>query len=141
MIPDTATDEANNRSGAPAFAAARGVRIRQQMTPSAWLLNFALAVAVVLVPLASVAQTTSGAAQAVAGERIYADYCAHCHGEELRNTSAGVTFDLRRLRPDERSRFENAVLNGKNQMPPWRGVLDMGQIDAIWQYIRATVDR
>jgi len=26
-------------------------------------------------------------------------------------------------------------------MPPWRGVLDMEQIDAIWTYIRATVDR
>jgi mono/diheme cytochrome c family protein len=33
------------------------------------------------------------------------------------------------------------VLNGKNTMPPWRGVLDMEQIDSIWAYIRATVDR
>jgi mono/diheme cytochrome c family protein len=33
------------------------------------------------------------------------------------------------------------VLNGKNQMPPWRGALDMKQIEAIWAYVRATVDR
>jgi mono/diheme cytochrome c family protein len=45
------------------------------------------------------------------------------------------------LRADERSRFINSVLDGKNQMPPWRGVLEMEQIDALWAYIRAIVDR
>ena len=38
-------------------------------------------------------------------------------------------------------RFVNSVLNGKNQMPPWRGVLDTEQMKSIWAYIRATVDR
>ena len=38
-------------------------------------------------------------------------------------------------------RLMNSVLNGKSQMPPWRGVLDMEQIDALWAYVRATVDR
>jgi mono/diheme cytochrome c family protein len=33
------------------------------------------------------------------------------------------------------------VLNGKTQMPSWRGVLDMEQIESIWSFIRATVDR
>ena len=75
------------------------------------------------------------------GATIYADYCSHCHGEQPQNTSGGVTFDLRRLRPDERSRFVNSVLNGKSQMPPWRGVLSLEQIECIWLYIRANVDR
>jgi mono/diheme cytochrome c family protein len=74
------------------------------------------------------------------GRSIYENYCATCHGEELVNTSGGVTFDLRRLRPDEHARFVHSVLNGKNQMPPWRGVLDDQQIDDIWAYIRASVD-
>jgi len=26
-------------------------------------------------------------------------------------------------------------------MPPWRGVLDIQQIESIWAYIRANVDR
>jgi mono/diheme cytochrome c family protein len=75
------------------------------------------------------------------GERLYADYCSSCHGEEFRNTSSGVTFDLRRLKPADHDRFLNAVLNGKNQMPPWRGALEPEQIEAIWAYLRATVDK
>jgi hypothetical protein len=52
-----------------------------------------------------------------------------------------VTFDLRRLRSADRDRFFSAVLNGKSQMPPWRGVLELHQIESIWAYIRAIVDR
>ncbi|MBV8743801.1 MAG: cytochrome c [Xanthobacteraceae bacterium] len=76
-----------------------------------------------------------------AGAAVYDDYCSRCHGEGLRNTSGGVTFDLRRLHPNEHERFVNSVLNGKKQMPPWRGVLRPDQIEEVWAYIRATVDR
>ena len=69
------------------------------------------------------------APQVAAGEQVYSDYCSNCHGEGLRNTSAG------------HDRFVSAVLDGKRQMPPWRGALDMEQIESIWAYIRATVDR
>lgn len=74
-------------------------------------------------------------AKIAAGEKVYAMYCATCHGDNLVNT--GQTFDVRRLRADERLRFENSVHNGKNQMPPWRGVLSDEQIDELWHYIRA----
>ncbi len=70
-----------------------------------------------------------------AGERVYNTYCFTCHGENLR--SSGQTFDLRRLKPDERPRFENSVLNGKGQMPPWKGVLSDQDIDNVWHFIRA----
>jgi mono/diheme cytochrome c family protein len=33
------------------------------------------------------------------------------------------------------------VLEGKRQMPPWRGALEEQQIESIWAYIRATVDQ
>lgn len=94
-----------------------------------------------LVSIASVARADTDAATIEAGATIYGNYCASCHGEGLRNTSGGVTFDLRRLRPEDRERFVNVVLDGKNQMPPWRGALEMKQIEAIWAYVRATVDR
>jgi len=70
-----------------------------------------------------------------AGERVYNNYCFTCHGENL--VSSGQTFDLRRLRADERPRFNNSVLNGKGQMPPWKGVLSDQDIDYLWAFIRA----
>jgi cytochrome c55X len=94
-----------------------------------------------LAPLISLASVTSAAiagddiAKIAAGEQVYNTYCATCHGDDLVN--GGQTFDLRRLRADEQPRFENSVLNGKNQMPPWRGVLNEDQIDQLWHYIRA----
>ena len=74
-------------------------------------------------------------AKIAAGETVYNTYCATCHGDDLVNT--GQTFDLRALRADEWLRFENSVLNGKNQMPPWKGVLNAQQLDQLWHYIRA----
>ena len=70
-----------------------------------------------------------------AGERVYNNYCFTCHGENL--VSSGQTFDLRRLRAEDRARFENVVLNGKGQMPPWKGALSNEEIDQVWHYIRA----
>ncbi len=75
------------------------------------------------------------------GAQIYVDRCSACHGENLRNTSGGWSFDLRRLRPDEHDRFVQSVTNGKDNMPSWYGVLKPEDIDAIWAYIRATVDK
>src|SRR5258708_9129 len=70
-----------------------------------------------------------------AGAATFSEYCSTCHGDDL--ISSGLTFDLRRLKAGDRPRFENSVLNGKNQMPPWRGVINAEQIDALWNYIRA----
>ena len=103
-------------------------------------LGAAAAISFIVWPCASLAQTAA-AAQVAAGERVYSDYCSNCHGEGLRNTSGGVTFDLRRLRSEDHDRFMGSVLDGKRQMPPWRGALDTEQIESIWAYIRATVDQ
>ena len=72
--------------------------------------------------------------KAARGERVYETYCATCHGDAL--VSSGQNFDLRKLRKDERPRFENAVQNGKGQMPPWKGVVSVEEMDLIWHYIR-----
>src|SRR5687768_4758840 len=70
-----------------------------------------------------------------AGETVYNTYCSTCHGDDL--ISSGQTFDLRRLKASDRSRFEAAVMMGKGQMPPWKDVLTSDQVDALWHYIRA----
>ncbi len=101
----------------------------------------AAGVALALVAIASVTHADPDAAKIETGAAIYGDYCASCHGDGLRNTSGGATFDLRRLRAEDHARFLNVVLNGKTQMPPWRGALKLEQIEAIWAYIRATIDQ
>jgi mono/diheme cytochrome c family protein len=78
---------------------------------------------------------------AQAGAAVYGLRCSGCHGVDLKNTSGGQVFDLRKLRPDERERFVNSVISGKDNMPSWYGILSADEIDAIWAYIRATVDR
>jgi mono/diheme cytochrome c family protein len=109
---------------------------------TAWLVAArAIVLCAAFVPAPSPAQTPADAEQVAKGESVYSDYCWTCHGERLRNPGGGTSFDLRRLRPDDYARFVSSVLNGKNTMPPWRGVLDTEQIDAIWAYIRANVDR
>jgi cytochrome c55X len=96
-----------------------------------------LAPAFVLALSASVPRASAGDAATAEGERIYENYCATCHGEQLKSNSAGLTFDLRRLKADEHARFVNSVLNGKNKMPPWKGVIEEGEIEQLWAYIRA----
>ena len=74
-----------------------------------------------------------------AGETVYSTYCAPCHGDQL--VSTGQFPNLRRLTPADRAKFDSTVRDGRNQMPPWRGVLSDEQIDQIWAYIRSIADR
>ena len=75
------------------------------------------------------------------GDTLYHNRCAGCHGEQLKAFAGGPAFDLRRLRPDEHDRFVESVISGKDNMPSWYGLLKPDEIEAIWAYIRATVDR
>ena len=92
-----------------------------------------VALCTALSPIAT--SSAQDAAKIEAGEDVYNTNCQICHGEQLVNT--GQTFDLRRLKDNERPRFENSVRNGKNQMPPWKGKLTDEEIDQLWHYIRA----
>ena len=78
------------------------------------------------------------AAEVKQGAAIYAQNCSACHGPRMLDPQGA--FDLRAFPRNERERFITSVTKGKNQMPPWRGVLDMEQVDALWTYVRATVD-
>ena len=80
-------------------------------------------------------KTVQDLAKIEAGETVYNTYCGVCHGDNL--VSTGQFPNLRRLTADDRARFDNSVRNGKNQMPPWKGVLTDEEIDQVWSYIRA----
>jgi len=105
--------------------------------------NGVLAEILMVFALAVVMSSAPGRGQTLAdaGATVYALRCSGCHGVDLNNTSGGGVFDLRKLRPDEHDRFVNSVISGKDMMPSWYGVLTAAEIDAIWAYIRATVDR
>jgi cytochrome c6 len=99
----------------------------------------AIAALAIALPFVADAASAQDKAKIAAGERVYATYCQICHGDDL--ISTGQFPDLRKMKVDDRARFENTVLNGKNQMPPWRGAITDDQIDSIWAYIRSVADR
>jgi quinohemoprotein ethanol dehydrogenase len=70
-----------------------------------------------------------------AGEAIYDEHCAMCHGEKLRDP--GSFPDLRQLRVDQRPHFDRIVTDGRGQMPAWGGTLGEKELDQVWAYIRA----
>src|SRR5262245_44402620 len=71
-------------------------------------------------------------AESEARETVYRTYCAPFHGDQL--ISTGQFPSLRRLTPTDRAKFDSTVRDGRNQMPPWRGVVSDEQIDQIWAY-------
>ena len=69
------------------------------------------------------------------GAAVYARNCVTCHGARMANPDWAI--DLRTFPKDERSRFVDAVTNGKNAMPPWADVLKPDDIEALWAYVVA----
>jgi mono/diheme cytochrome c family protein len=74
-------------------------------------------------------------AQIEAGEMIYNEHCASCHGDKLRDP--GSAPDLRDLGSNDRERFDRMVLDGKGQMPSMQGMLSTQELDQLWSYIRS----
>jgi quinohemoprotein ethanol dehydrogenase len=74
-------------------------------------------------------------AQIEAGEQLYDEHCATCHGEQLRTT--GSAADLKQLSANDRPRFDKALAEGRGQMPSWQGVLSADEMKQLWAYIRA----
>src|SRR5262245_7951517 len=70
-----------------------------------------------------------------AGEQVYEEHCASCHGEKLRST--GAMPDLKQQRADGRARFDEMVMKGRGQMPAWQGVVGREELDQLWAYIRS----
>lgn len=71
--------------------------------------------------------------QARRGAAIYALHCSPCHGPRLYGEESA--FDLRNFPRDDRARFIASVTNGRNQMPPWGGLLKPDEIEALWAYV------
>jgi mono/diheme cytochrome c family protein len=71
--------------------------------------------------------------QVSAGAEIYSTNCSPCHGARMQDP--GSAFNLRKFPHDQRDRFINSIVRGKNQMPPWGDFFKPDQLDALWAYI------
>lgn len=69
------------------------------------------------------------------GSAIYSQNCSPCHGPRMLDPQGA--FDLRIFPRDEKTRFLLSVSKGKNQMPPWGGLLSADEIEALWAYVVA----
>ena len=80
------------------------------------------------------AANSDAAAELKKGARSYRKRCARCHGVNMVNPGPGI-FDLRTFPKDDKPRFVDAVMNGKNAMPSWGDVLDEEDVDILWVYV------
>jgi len=98
-----------------------------------------LAVSVALAALTGQAMAQSSGQfsedQVKRGADIYAQNCSPCHGPRMK--SPEVPVDLLKFPPGEKARFIVSVAKGKNQMPPWGGLLSAEEIEALWAYVVA----
>ena len=73
--------------------------------------------------------------QVGAGEQVYEEHCASCHGVKLRRT--GAIPDLKEQKSDGRARFDQMVMAGRGQMPAWQGIIGPDELDQLWAYVRS----
>ena len=74
-----------------------------------------------------------------AGRDVYTEHCAPCHGERLNAT--GAAPDLKLLRADQKTHFDEILRNGKGQMPAWEGMISDEEISQIWAYVRSRAEK
>ena len=97
--------------------------------------NVTLACAFALVCAGASAQEQFTPEQIKQGSTIFSQNCAPCHGPRMADPQGA--FDLRTFPPDQKSRFLTSVAKGKNSMPPWGGIFNEAEIEALWAYVMA----
>jgi mono/diheme cytochrome c family protein len=68
------------------------------------------------------------------GREQYGRTCAQCHGRNMVNSGTTV-YDLRRFPNDQRQRFFTSVMNGKGNMPSFKGALEPEAVELLWAYV------
>lgn len=82
------------------------------------------------------------AADAARGAQTFLKYCAGCHGFEGEAVyEHAPSFSLgERMQKDDRELLQS-VLNGKNNMPPWRDKLPIQDLRNAIAYLRLMYER
>ena len=69
-----------------------------------------------------------------AGRTQFHRTCAQCHGRNMVNSGTTV-YDLRKFPTEQRERFYTSVVNGKGNMPSFKGALEPESIELLWTYV------
>jgi mono/diheme cytochrome c family protein len=100
---------------------------------------FALLIAALLVRSPAAAQSPAPHGftrqQIETGAELYAVNCSPCHGARLQDPQGA--FDLKTFPRDQRERFVNSVVKGKNQMPAFGDLFKPEALEALWAYVVA----
>ena len=97
------------------------------------VLAASVALAALAVPVLGQNSAQFPADQVKKGSDIYARNCAPCHGPPTLNPRGPL--DLGKFPPDQKSGFVTSVAKGKNQMPPFGGLFNTEEIEALWAYV------
>lgn len=78
---------------------------------------------------------------AAGGKTVYANNCVACHGEDGAGTSTGQALSAPDLRSDAVQKVTDAemkqqVMNGKNNMPPFKDTLKPAEVSDVIAYVR-----
>ena len=70
------------------------------------------------------------------GAKVYAANCAACHQPNGKGAGAFPALDGSKVVNGTKEGQYNILLNGKNAMPKWAGVISDGDIAAVMTYTR-----
>jgi cytochrome c oxidase subunit 2 len=70
------------------------------------------------------------------GAKVYAANCAACHQANGKGAGAFPALDGSKVVNGPKDGQYNILLNGKNAMPKWAGVISDGDIAAVITYTR-----
>ena len=86
--------------------------------------------------------SVQAANEQAAGANTFLTYCAGCHGQDgFAAYEHAPSFSMgERLKKDDRELLQS-VLNGKNNMPPWRDMLSVEDLRNAIAYLRVMHER
>ena len=99
-----------------------------------------------LVALAALASVTRAGAKpapdAAAGEAAFKTNCAVCHGADGTGTPTGKALKAPDMHSDvvqkmTDQQIADQIMNGKNNMPPFKNTLNKDQIQSLVAYVRS----
>ncbi|MFY9688365.1 MAG: cytochrome c [Candidatus Acidiferrales bacterium] len=117
---------ASSSTGKASFVRARSVAI-----------TFGMTIALAILALAA----SSPAKAAEDGAALFKSNCVVCHGADGTGTPTGKSLKAPDLHSEAVQKLTDAQIaaqieNGKNNMPPFKGVLNADQIKALVVYVR-----